>query len=102
MSKISQLAMELDESAVELGFENYEQAERAGYRPDYNTGKLYLHEPTTEAVKEMGEAHKVWLKEKETVLEELKELHDHLIELGYDTLANTVFDAIKFIKKGEI
>ena len=52
MSKLSQLHAEFEENANELGFESFEEAERNGYRPDYATGKLYLHEPTANALKE--------------------------------------------------
>ena len=51
---------------------------------------------------EQDKAHEVWLKEKDKVVEEQKELHDHLMELGYDALAENVWHAIQFIEKGEV
>ena len=98
MSKMSQLHMELSESASDLGFASIEEAEQAGYVADYNTGTMYKPCP----LNELAKAHEAWEGEKEEVLKELKELHDHLMELGYDTLAESVFKAISFIEKGEI
>lgn len=40
MSKMSQLHMELSESASDLGYESLEDAMRDGYVPDWNTGRL--------------------------------------------------------------
>lgn len=40
MSKMSQLHAELSQSAAELGFENLQQAEEAGFVPNWNTGHL--------------------------------------------------------------
>lgn len=41
MSKMSQLNMELTESAADLGFESIEEAEAHGFIADYNTGRFY-------------------------------------------------------------
>lgn len=41
MSKMSQLNMELTESAVDWGFESIEDAEAHGLIADYNTGRFY-------------------------------------------------------------
>ena len=95
MSKMSQIQMELSEQASELGFESYEEALAKGYVIDYLQGKLVKQD-------EQELAHEAWLKEKEKVLEEQKELHDHLMELGYDALAESVWRAIDFIEKGEM
>lgn len=90
MSKMSELAMELEEQASELGFESLEQAEQAGYEVDYENAKL---------IEPQEAAHKAWLKERDEVLEEQKRLHDRLMELGYDTLAESVWHAITFIEE---
>ena len=95
MSKISQLHAELTEQAYDLGFESIEDAERNGYEVDYLNAKLYKPD-------EQEQAHEAWLKEKEKVLNEQKELHDYLIELGHDALAESVWHAIEFILKGEV
>lgn len=40
MSKMSQLHMELEESAADLGYENFEAALADGLKPNYATGRL--------------------------------------------------------------
>lgn len=96
MSKMSQLHAELTQQAAELGFMSIEEAEANGYHIDYTSKgwKLKL-----DMAKAHEEAHKAWLEEKEKVLEEQEELHDHLMELGYDNLAESVWHAITFIKE---
>lgn len=96
MSKMSQLHAELSEQAYELGFESIGEAEQAGYGVDWENAKLIRVEDQQE------QAHQAWLKEREEVLEEQKQLHDHLMELGYDALAESVYRAINFIRKGEM
>lgn len=86
--------MELEESANELGFKSLIDAEKVGYRPDYNTGKLYLHEPTANALKEMEEAHKAWLKERD---EAIRKLESTLENVDLDDVDN-VQNAIEFIR----
>lgn len=93
MSKMSMLYAELMEQCARLGFENLGEAEQAGYGVDWKNAKLVKIED------EQEKAHKAWLKEKEQVLEEQKELHDHLMKLGYDSLAESVWHAITFIKE---
>ena len=95
--------IQLQECAEELGFETIQQALDAGYHEvqdlDSNTFTL---EKIDVAGYEQEKAHEAWLEEKQQVLEEQRELHDHLMELGYDTLAESVFKAIEFIEKGEM
>ena len=99
MSKMSELAMELDDQANELGFESYEEALAKGYEWVIDThGNAVLYKPS----EELNKAHEAWLEEKQQVLEEQKELHDHLMELGYDALAESVWHAIGFIERGEV
>lgn len=95
MSKMSQLHAELSEQAAHLGFQDLGEAEQAGYGVDWENHKLIKVED------EQEKAHEAWLKERDEVLEEQRGLHDRLMELGYDTLAESVFKAIEFIKKGE-
>lgn len=40
MSKMSQLQMELEESATDWGYENLEAALADGLKPNYTTGRL--------------------------------------------------------------
>lgn len=100
MSKMSQLHASLSESASELGFDSLEDAEKAGYRPDYNTGTLYLHEPTADAIKEMDEAHKAWLEERDDILKRLKRIDNSLNRLGIkNPVWSAINDAYCFIKE---
>lgn len=99
MSKMSRIAMELDEQAVEWGFRDREDAEAHGLAVAYGKEGAYLYKPQPED--EQLKAHKAWLKEREEVLEEQRELHDRLMELGYDALAESAWHAIKFIEEGE-
>lgn len=96
MSKMSEIAMLLDDQAMALGFESYDEALAKGYDVCYGEDGAYLYK--LQPKDEQLEAYKAWLKEKEKVLEEQKGLHDHLIKLGYDTLAKNVFHAIQFIE----
>lgn len=69
MSKMSEIAMELDDQAIELGFESYEEAIAKGYEVDYEERKLvnpYVLD------REQNEAHKAWLEEKDKMLSILK------------------------------
>lgn len=85
MSKMSELAMELEEQASELGFESLEQAEQAGYEVDYENAKL---------IEPQEAAHKAWLKERDEVLGGLINLMIHSV-YDYDT----VIKAYNFIKE---
>lgn len=104
MSKMSQLQMELNEQAVELGFDNLEQAQEVGYQVDYRTGKLVL--PVDE---QLDQAHKEWLNERGVLLKDLENLKT-IIEASpkgekitvNDYWLNIINHTINFIKKGEI
>ena len=92
MSKMSELAMELEEQASELGFESLEQAEQAGYEVDYENAKL---------IEPQEAAHKAWLKERDEVLEELKNLHEYFVEDDDLHYSIVVAKAIKLLENGE-
>lgn len=96
MSKMSMIHAELMEQCARLGFQDLGEAEQAGYGVDWQNARLIKTED------EQEKAHEAWLKEREEVLEEQRELHDRLMELGYDALAESVFKAIDFIEKGEV
>lgn len=103
MSKMSQLHAELSEQANELGFETIQDAVNSGYVVDYDKGKLVKYglgysETVEYLTKEQEKAHEAWLKERDEVLEELKQLHERLTVLGYDALAESVYKAINFIR----
>ena len=93
MSKMSQLHAELSEQTAELGFESLGEAEQAGYGVGWENAKLIKVED------EQEKAHEAWLKERDEVLEEQRGLHDRLMELGYDALAESVWHAITFIEE---
>lgn len=95
MSKMSNIALELDEHAVELGFADHLEALANGYgwRIDENKiARLFkLKDP-------QNEAHEAWLEEKACALEGLEDLR---MRIPYDwTETIDVLDrAIKFIKE---
>lgn len=77
MSKMSEIAIELDDQAIELGFESYEGAIAKGYEVDYEERKLvnpYVLD------REQNEAHKAWLKEKDKMLSILKGVQSDIAE----------------------
>ncbi len=101
MSKIGRLNLELTESANDLGFASIEEAEQAGYRPDYNLGRMVY-----DATSELNEAHEAWLKEKHQVLHILESVKSDIIDLNdgdNNHVAIGELDyVIDFIEKGEI
>lgn len=95
MSKMSKIAMELDEHAVELGFADHLEAMANGY--DWGIGEdgiAFLFKVEDEQQK----AHEAWLKEKEEVLTDLKAIHRD-IEVGRE-YNKELLRAIKFIERG--
>lgn len=99
MSKMSEIAMELDDQAMELGFESYEDAiERGGYTTYFNGTTYVLAKANAD---EQEVAHEAWLKEKQQVLDELTDvIHDG--ELDWGEIVRKVEHAIEFIEKGEV
>lgn len=92
MSKMSEIAMLLDDQAVELGFESYEEAIAKGYEVDYEERKLvnpYVLD------REQEKAHEAWLKEKKKVLDRLRKARVSNDEKKIDT---ALIKAIKFIE----
>lgn len=70
MSKMSNIAMQLDEKAVELGFADHLEALGNGYEWGVGQdGEAFLFKPEDEQEK----AHEAWLEEKENLLYLLKE-----------------------------
>lgn len=97
MSKMSNVALELDESAAELGFADHLEAMANGYDwaiNDYGTAYLFKRKDPQE------QAHQAWLEDKEEVLKRLRELMkaQHLYEDDKDDIEM----AINFIEMGEI
>lgn len=93
MSKLSQLHMELEEQASELGFESIGEAEQAGYGVDWENNKLIKVEG------ELDKAHEAWLEERFKVLADLKYLME---EADDDDTKDALKRAINFIERGEM
>lgn len=90
MSKIGNVAMELDQKAAELGFESLQEALDAGCTVEYGS------DGNSELVEPLVAAHRAWEAEKEKVLEGL----DYLLR-GYPYSiedAEKITDAIKFVE----
>lgn len=62
MSKIGNVAMELDQKATELGFESLQQALDAGCTVEYGS------DGNSELVEPLVAAHRAWEKEKQEIL----------------------------------
>lgn len=92
MSKMSQLAMELDEQSAELGYDGLQDALNNGYSVVYDEDGVHLEKIDIE--KEQEEAHKAWLKEKEECIRKLELTLEHV---DLDDVDH-VQDAINFIK----
>lgn len=85
MSKMSNLALELDELAVELGFEDLEDAMNNGYEwVQDNDNEPHL----IKVEDEQDKAHQAWLKERDHTIEILDLVADVLNEIN-DGLAKT-------------
>lgn len=99
MSKMSEIAMELDDQAVELGFESYEEAIAKGYEVDYENCKLvnpYVLD------REQEKAHEAWLEERDSVIESLNNAiyHNKRLNDGKGTYEAVVMQRAKdFIKE---
>lgn len=100
MSKMSEIAMELDDQAMELGFESYEDAiERGGYTTYFNGTTYVLAKANAD---EQEVAHEAWLKEKDILLRALTETQREAEDDGRTDDACVIRNAIEFIKKGEV
>ena len=92
MSKLSEIATELDNQAGELGFESYDEAiERGGYTTYFNGTTYVLAKADAD---EQEAAHEAWLKEREVVVGDLTNLLIHRV-FDYDIIER----AINFIKE---
>lgn len=112
MSKMSEIAMELDDQAMELGFESYEDAiERGGYTTYFNGTTYVLAKANAD---EQEVAHEAWLKEKREILNELNSILNAINGQAYNNFSDyelltfiknnkqIIAKAIEFIEKGEI
>lgn len=87
MSKMSQLAIELDEQAGELGFASYSDAIESGKYEVISDGKFAK---LVEVESELDKAHENYLERKEEILTEL------------EGVQRTIEKVIQFINEGEI
>ena len=96
MSKMSNIAMELDEKAVELGFADHLEAMANGYDWGVNeSGEAFLFKQKDEQEK----AHEAWLKERDDILDDLEHLKNIYKEVKPDE--DIIKRTITFIQKGE-
>lgn len=95
---MNDIALQLDERAVELGFADHLEALGNGYEWGIkDNGEAFLFNPKEEQEK----AHEAWLEEKQQVLDELTDvIHDD--ELDWGEIVRKVEHAIEFIEKGEM
>ena len=92
MSKMSEIAMELDDQAAELGFESYEEALAKGYVIDYLQGKLVKQD-------EQESAHEAWLKEREEVLDGLDIVaHSDAVPFEHKEIVKQAIEFVRGIK----
>lgn len=92
---MSQIAMELEEKATELGFESLQQALDAGCTVEYGpAGQSELVEP-------LVAAHRAWEKEKEEKLSILQSIKEEVIDdYGTDcALVGDLEDVYDWIEK---
>ena len=109
MSKMSEIAMLLDDQAAELGFESYEEAIAKGYEVDYEERKLvnpYVLNKDQPAWckrlenydREQEKAHEAWLKEKKKVIDGLYDCYRHLHGFPPEVYSK-ILNAIRFIEE---
>lgn len=95
MSKMSDIAMQLDESAVELGFADHLEAMANGY--DWavnNDGTAYLFKLEDEQQK----AHEAWEKERDYHIKSLELTADLLDTSDMPGSATTIRQAVEFFR----
>lgn len=98
MSKMSDLALQLDEQAVEYGLQDYQEALEQGFTYEVGEdGTAKLISPS----EGLEMAHEAWLEEKKQVLEELEILHEQFVEEDDLHYAIVVAKAIRLIEEGE-
>lgn len=100
MSRMSQLHAELSEKAYKLGFESLDQAIESGEYEVISDGNWADLVPTKDELdKAYEEKHEAWLKERDGVLADLKELRSGFAEGGYHDEMDALDRAIAFVKE---
>lgn len=95
MSKMSNIHLELSEQASELGFESIEEAETHGYTIKYSGDEAFLVPDIDKAYENI---HNAWLKEKEGVLADLRELLNDYLPTGEQDEIKALERAIDFVE----
>lgn len=94
MSKMNDIALQLDERAAELGFADHLEALGNGYEWGIkDNGEAFLFNPKEEQEK----AHKAWLKERDDILDDLEHLKNIYKEVKPDE--DIIERTINFIKE---
>lgn len=95
MSKMSNIAMQLDEKAVELGFADHLEALGNGYEWGVGQdGEAFLFKPEDE----QGKAHEAWLEDRDALLRSLYEVHARAIDEERLADASIIKNTIEFIE----
>lgn len=98
MSKMGDINLQLEEQAVERGFESVEAMEQAGYKwriekvDGDDIAMWYKPEDDIE------EAHRAWLQEKHEIIDDLEWLNKDIWEDDLEQRHIVVKRAIKFLK----
>ena len=103
MSKMNDIALQLDERAVELGFADHLEALGNGYEWGIkDNGEAFLFNLKEEQEK----AHEAWLEEKHEILHLLESIKEDIIDLNGGNNNHVAIDeldqVIDFIEKGEM
>lgn len=91
---MSQIAMDLEEKAAELGFESLQQALDAGCTVEYGS------DGNSELVEPLVAAHRAWEAEKKKVLGYARDIMDSLEDVYQDEkLYKKSVEIVKFIEE---
>ena len=102
MSRIGAANIELEEQAVEMGFENLIDATNNGYVVQYyenpvtHTNEFKL---VRDQVKDLEDAHMAWEAERDIIIAKLEML---ISDTPYKVYKDTLKETIEFIKRGEV
>ena len=99
MAKMGEIAMDLDEEAVVLGFLNLEDALANGYTVDYENHKLVKE---LDVEQELEKAHAEWLKKKDHKLRTLRLIAEVCRESDLPNTADDLENIATFFEEGEI
>ena len=96
MSKMSDIALQLSEQAVEYGLQGYQEALERGFTYEVaQDGTATLISPS----EGLEMAHEEWLKEKEGVLADLRKLLNDYLPTGEQDEIKALERAIDFVEE---